>query len=210
VWTAAGRAVTYLLVTRGEAGIAGVAPDECGRLREAEQREGSRAVGVNVVEFLDHRDGAIEEGLALRRDLAAGIRRHRPELVVTLNHHDTWGPGTWNTADHRHVGRAALDATSDAGNEWIFPEVAADGIEPWNGVRWVAVAGSPLATHAVAVDDGLEPAIASLAAHRRYLEGLDPATPAEDQARAWIERVTAMAADRFGGHRCVAFELVER
>jgi hypothetical protein len=77
-------------------------------------------------------------------------------------------------------------------------------------VRWVAVAGSPLATHAVAVDDAVEPAIASLAAHRRYLEVLDPSAPADQQARAWIERVTAMASDHFGGRRCVAFELVER
>ncbi len=52
----------------------------------------------------------------------AAIRRHRPELVVTLNHHDYWGHGAWNSADHRAVGRTVLDATADAGNRWIFPE----------------------------------------------------------------------------------------
>ncbi len=80
------REVSYLLVTRGEAGIDGVPPAEAGPLREAEQRTSAAEVGVTAVEFLDHRDGVIEEGVALRRDLAAAIRRHRPELVVTLNH----------------------------------------------------------------------------------------------------------------------------
>jgi LmbE family N-acetylglucosaminyl deacetylase len=44
-WTAAGREVRYLLVTRGEAGIDGIAPPECGPLREAEQRCGEPRSG---------------------------------------------------------------------------------------------------------------------------------------------------------------------
>ena len=78
-WTAEGRTVVYLLVTRGEAGIDTLAPAECGPLREAEQRAAARIVGVDVVEFLDHPDGTIEYGPALRRDIAHAIRRHRPE-----------------------------------------------------------------------------------------------------------------------------------
>lgn len=49
------------------------------------------------MEFLDHRDGVIEYGIPLRRDIAAAIRRHRPELVITLNHRDTWGGVAWNS-----------------------------------------------------------------------------------------------------------------
>ncbi|MGH3778994.1 MAG: PIG-L deacetylase family protein [Pseudonocardiaceae bacterium] len=144
VWTSEGREIAYLLVTRGEAGIDGIAPDRAGPLREAEQRAGAAEVGVHTVEFLDHRDGVIEYGVPLRRDLAQAIRRHRPELIVTLNHHDSWGPGSWNTPDHRAVGRAVLDAAADAGNRWIFPDLA--GPESWSGVRWVAVASSPRPT----------------------------------------------------------------
>jgi LmbE family N-acetylglucosaminyl deacetylase len=77
-WTAAGKDVRYLLVTRGEAGIDGIPPAECGPLREAEQRDGAAKVGVSVVEFLNHADGVVEQTLALRRDLAAAIRRHQP------------------------------------------------------------------------------------------------------------------------------------
>ena len=87
------------------------------------------------------------------------IRRHRPELVITLNHRDTWGGVAWNTPDHVAVGRATLDAAGDAGNRWIFPELVEQGLEPWNGVRWVAVAGSTTPTHAVDATPGLERAV---------------------------------------------------
>lgn len=120
-WTDGGREVAYLLASRGEAGIDTMEPAECAPLREREQRASAAVVGVSTVEFLDHKDGVIEYGTGLRRDIAAAIRRHRPELVITLNHRDTWGGTSWNTPDHRAVGRATLDAAADAGNRWIFP-----------------------------------------------------------------------------------------
>ena len=45
---------------------------------------GGRGRRVDVVEFLDHPDGLLEYGIPLRRDIAAAIRRHRPELVITV------------------------------------------------------------------------------------------------------------------------------
>lgn len=200
-WTRAGRDVRYLLVTRGEAGIDGIAPEESAPLREAEQRASAAVVGVQTVEFLDHRDGVIVEGPALRRDLAAALRRHRPELLVTLNHHDTWGGSSWNTPDHRAVGRAALDATADAGNRWIFPDLA----EPaWAGVRWVAVAGSSAPTHAVDVTDTFDLGVASLAEHKAYIGALSEKDP-QEYAREFLGRVTGS-----GERPQVAFELIGR
>jgi LmbE family N-acetylglucosaminyl deacetylase len=206
VWTRAGKDVRYLLVTRGEAGIDGIAPAECGPLREAEERDGATKVGVSVVEFLDHSDGVIEYSLNLRRDIAAAIRRHQPELVIVGNYADTWPGGGWNTPDHRNTGRAAMDAIGDAGNRWIFPELVASGLEPWNGVKHVAIGGSANATHAVDITDTFEAAVASLEAHRAYLEGLGD-VPAAD-ARAVVEWISEMNAPRFGGRRATAFELV--
>lgn len=208
-WTAAGRDVTYLLVSRGEAGIDGMAPDEARSVREGEQRASAAVVGVHTVDFLDYRDGQIEAGLALRRDLARSIRRHRPELIVTLNHHDTWGPGSWNTPDHRAVGRTVLDASADAGNRWIFPDLVDEGFEPWAGTRWVAVAGSPQPTHAVDTTDTLDLAVQSLAAHRSYIEALSDKPP-EAYAREFLTRASSGSADRFGGRAAVSFELIGR
>jgi LmbE family N-acetylglucosaminyl deacetylase len=205
MWVDAGKTVTYLLVTRGEAGIDGLEPSVCGPLREAEQVAAAQCVGVDVVEFLDHQDGVIEHTVALRRDLAAAIRRHRPQLVVTLNHEDTWFGRHWNSPDHRSTGRAVLDAVGDAGNRWIFPDQITDGLEPWGGVRWVAVAGSAQPSHAIAVEAGLERAIASLAAHATYLAALagDMADP-----REFLTGMARSTGERFGGRLATSFQLI--
>jgi LmbE family N-acetylglucosaminyl deacetylase len=71
-WTAQGKQVTYLLATRGEAGIDGMHPDVAGPLREKEERAGAAEVGVSIVEFLDHRDGVVESG---PRSLCPGTTR---------------------------------------------------------------------------------------------------------------------------------------
>ncbi|WP_030662064.1 PIG-L deacetylase family protein [Streptomyces rimosus] len=212
-WTAAGREVTYVLVTRGEAGIDGLGPQECAAIREAEQRASAAVVGVRTVEFLDeHQDGVIEAGLPLRRDLSAAVRRHRPELLITLNHHDTWGGVAWNTPDHRVVGRAALDAAGDAGNRWIFPELIAEqGLDPWDGVRWVAVAGSPYPTHAKEVGPGIERAVASLAEHRAYITGLEGAgQDPEAYARGFLEPMLRSAGEQYRGAPATLFQLYPR
>jgi LmbE family N-acetylglucosaminyl deacetylase len=209
-WTDEGREVVYVLASRGEAGIDTMDPAACAPLREREQVASAAVVGVSTVEFLDHQDGVIEYGIRLRRDIAAAVRRHRPELVITLNHRDTWGGTAWNTPDHRAVGRAALDAAADAGNRWIFPELISErGLEPWNGVRWVAVAGSSTPTHAVDAGPGLERAVCSLMEHRSYLDVLTDKEP-EEYCRTFLTGAAQAAADRFGGRPAVAFELFGR
>ncbi|MBB1243691.1 PIG-L family deacetylase [Streptomyces durbertensis] len=210
-WTDQGKDVRYLLATRGEAGIDDLEPGQSARVRVREQQASAAVVGVSEVEFLDHGDGVIEEGVALRRDLAGAIRRHRPELIVMLTHTDTWGPGYWNSADHRAVGRSTLDAAMDAGNRWIFPEqLAEQGLRPWNGVRWVAAAGAPDPTHVQEVSDrDVERAVASLAEHRAYLSALSDQEPAE-YARTFLQGVLEGMAEQTGGRQALGFRLYPR
>jgi len=59
-----------------------------GPLRVQEETNSARVVGVDNVEFLDHQDGVIEGGLPLRRDIALAIRRHRPDVVITMSYED--------------------------------------------------------------------------------------------------------------------------
>ena len=185
-WTSQGKEVRYLLATRGEAGIDAMDPAQVGPLREEEERRSARAVGVHGVEFLDHPDGVVTYSLALRQDITRAIRRHRPDILLTINHHLAWSGGALNMADHRWVGLAVLDAARDSGNRWIFPELLAEGIEPWQGVRMVCVNASPQPTHAVDVTDFIDHGIASLLEHRVYLQHLsdagDPATFLRQQA----------------------------
>ncbi len=203
-WTAEGRRVAYVLVTSGEAGIDAVPPAECGPLREAEQRAAAAEVGVDRVEFLGHPDGLVEYGVPLRRDIAAAVRRHRPELVVTGNFRDTWPGGAGlNTADHIATGRAVLDAVRDAANRWVFPEHG----EPWGGVRWVAAAASPRNSHAVDVTAHFARGVASLAAHRAYLDGLGGGAMADPEG--FLRPIAEADAARLpGAELATAFELL--
>ncbi|MGH3256129.1 MAG: PIG-L deacetylase family protein [Streptosporangiaceae bacterium] len=168
-WTGQGKKVDYVLATKGEAGIAGMSPDQTGPLRMEEELRSARVVGVDTVVFLDHPDGLVEYGVPLRRDLAAAFRRLQPEVVITMSFDLTWGEeGPVNHADHRAVGLAVLDACRDATNGWVFPEAG----PPCPGIKdaYVASVGEP--NYFVDVTDTIDAGIASLREHRAYLEGL--------------------------------------
>jgi LmbE family N-acetylglucosaminyl deacetylase len=160
------------MVTSGEAGIDGMHPDEARQVRESEQVESARIVGVAEVDFLGLPDGILEYGVLLRRAIAGVVRRHRPEVVVTNNFRDTWGGNSLNQADHIATGKATLDAVRDAGNRWVFHEQLERGLEPWGGVREVWAAASPLSSHAADITDTFAAGVASLEAHRAYIDGL--------------------------------------
>lgn len=171
-WTGQGKTVIYCMVTSGEAGIDGMAPEESRAVREAEQLESARIVGVPTVDFLGLPDGVLEYGVPLRAAIAREVRRHRPEIVITSNFRDTWAGRNLNQADHIAVGRAVVDAVRDAGNRWVFADQLTDGLAPWGGVREVWAFGSPNATHAVDTTQTFDTGVASLLAHRAYIEGL--------------------------------------
>ncbi len=199
-WTARGVDVTYLLLTRGEAGMDGSPPERTAPLRTEEQIAGSQAVGVAEVEFLDHPDGVLEYSLGLRRDIARVIRRRKPDAVVA---------GSWdvevviglNQADHRVAGLAAVDALRDAANRWVFPELLDEGLEP-HSVRWLLVGGDPRPTHGVDVTgEPLERGIASLEAHAQYLAGI----PGHPPPRLMITGITRLQGRAMGVPNAVLF-----
>jgi LmbE family N-acetylglucosaminyl deacetylase len=168
-WTGQGKDITYLLVTKGEAGIASLPPSEVAPLRMAEERRSAAVVGVTEVVFLDHPDGQVEYGVPLRHDLAAAFRRLEPEVVITTSFDLTWGEeGPVNHADHRAVGLATLDACRDAANGWVFPDAG----PRCSSIRdaYVGATGNP--THFADVTGTIDAGIASLREHRVYLEGL--------------------------------------
>ena len=189
-WSDQGKSISYLLASRGEAGIDGIAPDVAAPLREAEERAGARVVGVETVEFLDHRDGVIENSVELRREIVRAIRTHRPQVLITGNYDVKMVNGMTNQADHRAVGLATLDAARDAGNRWIFPElIAEEGLEPWGGVRFILVAGNGTPSHGVDVSgEWLQRGIESLRAHAQYTSGLGRASFDPAPFLSWFAR----------------------
>jgi len=91
-WTSAGVAVSYLVLTDGEAG--GFDPDlprsQLPEMRRDEQREAAAILGVGDVTFLGLREGSLlQPGRRLHTELVRAIRRTRPRRIIT------WSP-EWN------------------------------------------------------------------------------------------------------------------
>ena len=168
-WTSQGKRVSYVMVSSGEAGIAGRDPAEVGPLREDEERRSAAVVGVSEVLFLGHPDGLIEYGVPLRRDLAMALRQLQPDVVITMSFDLTWGEdGPVNHADHRAVGLAVLDACRDAANEWVFRDLAL----PPARIKDAYVVASADPSHFVDVTDSIDAGVTSLREHGAYLAGL--------------------------------------
>ena len=121
-----GREIAYVIVTNGNKGSANrnVTSAELMPIREAEQREAARVLGVVGVTFLGYEDGELEDTRDLRRDVTREIRRWRPDLVITLNPQRTYNnfPG-WHR-DHRTTARVVLDCVYPLARDHLaFPEL---------------------------------------------------------------------------------------
>ena len=168
-WVDAGIEVTYLLVTRGDAGGFDDTPrDQMPLLREAEQRAAAAAVGVKDVRFLDgYADGKVESTIALRRDITRVIRDVRPDRILTNSPLRRWerisGP---SHPDHLAVGEAVTCAVyPDARNEFAYPELLLEEkLEPWV-VREIWFSGSPNPDYAVDITDVFDRKLDALKSH---------------------------------------------
>jgi len=189
-WTAWGKTVYYALACRGEAGIAGMPPDEAGPLREAEQVRSASIVGVTDVQFWDFPDSDIRNTAELRAKIAETITALAPDVVLTIYSGPEWAPGAPNQRDHIEFSNAVAEAYDSLPDppRWLFE----------NG---------PEVTHAEVIDDvHFDLAVASLAAHDVYLSVLDPATPVIEQARKQVDMTTTPRPE-YGGKRTVEFIL---
>ncbi len=165
-WTQAGIAVSYCIVTSGDAGGFDDTPrEQMAPLREAEQRAAGAAVGVSDIEFLGYPDGAVEVSQDLRRDLSRSIRRTRPDRVVLPSPERNWARLPASHPDHLATGEAAVRAVyPDARNPFAHPELLADGFPAWT-VPEIWLMADPHADHYVDVTDTVEQKLAALRAH---------------------------------------------
>lgn len=158
-FTSAGVAVTYCIVTNGDAGGSDptVSRAEVAALRMEEQRAAATVVGVSDVRFLSHPDGMVQATLELRRDISRVIRQVRPERVVTQSPERSWTSIFASHPDHLATGEAAVCAVyPDARNPFAHPELLdVEGLDPWH-VRELWIMGGPTGpdpvSAAIAVD----------------------------------------------------------
>ena len=127
-----GARVAICVVTNGDKGSADrtMTSERLALIRQAEQRNAARVLGIETVEFLGFPDCEVEDTLETRRAITASIRRHRPDLVLTQNPNRTKRLGA-SHRDHRIVGSLALDCVYPlACDHLVFPELLDQGLEP--------------------------------------------------------------------------------
>jgi LmbE family N-acetylglucosaminyl deacetylase len=167
-WVDAGIQVTYLLVTRGDAGGFDDTPrDRMPLLREAEQRAAAAEVGVHDVRFLDgYRDGLLEVSQGLVRDISRVIRQVRPRRVLTQSPERWWERLGASHPDHLAAGEATVRAVYPAArNPFAFPELLTEeALEAWV-VPELWLMADPKSDHAVDITETFPRKVAALRAH---------------------------------------------
>lgn len=127
-----GLQVSYCIVTNGDKGSSdrSMDPERLARIREEEQRNAARVLGVEAVDFLGFPDCEVEDTRESRRAVTAAIRRHRPDRLIIQNPNRTRNLGA-SHRDHRTVAGIALDCVYPlARDHMAFPELLAQGLEP--------------------------------------------------------------------------------
>ena len=127
-----GRQVTYCILTNGNKGSSdrSMTPERLAGIREEEQRNAARVLGVEAVDFLGFPDCELEDTRESRRAVTAAIRRHRPDLIITQNPMRTKNLGA-SHRDHRTAAGIAIDCVYPlARDHMAFPELLEQGLEP--------------------------------------------------------------------------------
>ncbi len=131
MWTKQGTKAVYVLCTNGDKGSSDPAMTSpaLATIREEEQLNAAKVLGVESVVFLRHPDGELEDTLEVRRQVVREIRRHKPEVVMCI---DPFRTTSHTHRDHRMSGMVALDAVfTYAWSPHHFPEqIAEEGLEP--------------------------------------------------------------------------------
>jgi LmbE family N-acetylglucosaminyl deacetylase len=178
-FTEAGLAVTYCIVTDGDAG--GFDPtvprSEIPTIRRAEQTKAAELLGVHDVRFLGYRDGELTVSHDLRRDISRVIRQVRPQRMLIQSPERNWERVQASHPDHLAAGEAAMQAIyPDARNPFAHPSLLGDeGLEAWT-VPEVWVMAGPRPNHFVDVTEHFERKVAALRAHDSQTGHMDGLT----------------------------------
>ena len=193
-WAADGAEITFVVATSGDKGSADpqMTPEKLATIREVEEQNAAKVLGVKEVIFLRYKDGELFPTLGLRRDITRLIRMKKPDIVVTLDPQSWYNPYRINHPDHRAIGAATLEAVFPTARDRLnFIELERDeGLEPHKALT-VYIAGAVNPTVMVDVTDFIETQIRSLCEHKSQIadmqgmaerireRSLDPDSPPE-------------------------------
>jgi LmbE family N-acetylglucosaminyl deacetylase len=176
-WAAEGAHITFVLATSGDKGSSDpeMTGERLAEIRELEERNAARILGVKDVIFLRYPDGELQPSLQLRRDIVRLIRLKQPTIVVTGDPTVYWhGDRGLNHPDHRAIGAATLDAVYPTARDRLnFVELERDeGLAP-HKVKHVYICGTPSPTVKIDVTDYLETKILALREHKSQIMDME-------------------------------------
>ena len=167
-WCREGMEVVYVVITDGSKGSSDleVTPERLVETRRQEQIAASVVLGVKHVVFLGYEDSMLEPTLALRRDIAREIRKHKPDILISPNPARRLQGGSYlGHPDHMAAGEATVAAVFPAARDRMtFPELLQEGLEP-HKVREVLIMDQADPDVWVDISDTIEVAIEALAQH---------------------------------------------
>ena len=126
-----GKKVILVVCTNGDKGTSDrtMKPEKMAAIREKEQLNAAETLGIAEVVFLRFPDQNLEDCREFRLALCRQIRKHRPDLVITID------PGSRyiRHRDHYMTGRVTLDAVFPYARDHLaFPELLDEGLDPFN------------------------------------------------------------------------------
>ena len=202
-WARAGSTIITVCITSGGGGSNEYTPTTMTRealvlIREDEQRQACRVLGISEVLFLGYQDGVLEPSIELRRDLTRLVRRHRPDAVVCGDPTVRFYGATYmNHPDHRVAADVTLDAVfPSAETRLIFPELLDEGLEP-HKVPAVFIHGSTRPDTFIDISAVLDVKLAALKEHRTQMGSWDPTQMITAWAREQGARRKLAAAESF-------------
>ena len=166
-WTARGIHVSYCIITNGDQGgeESGIPLEQMATVRQKEQRDAGKALGVTDITYLNYRDGWLSPSMELRKDIVKAIRTAKPDRMVVQSPERNYERVFASHPDHLAAGETAVQAVyPDARNPFAFTDLKDAGFEPWR-VREVWMTGSPNPNHFVDITETFPKKIAALHAH---------------------------------------------
>jgi LmbE family N-acetylglucosaminyl deacetylase len=166
-WVREGKSAAYVICTNGDKGTSDVEldPQKLIKMREEEQRQAAKTVGVDEVVFLGYRDQELEDTTDFRRDIVRWIRTYQPEVVATT---DPYHRYIWHR-DHRMTGIVTLDAVYPYARDHLaYPDLFTAGFKP-HKVREVLTWGSDEPNYWSDISDTIDLKIAALRCHYSQL-----------------------------------------
>ena len=167
LWTKKGIEVSYCIVTNGDQGgeASEFSLEDMAKVRQREQREAGKVLGVSQVTYLNYRDGSLVPTLELRKEIVREIRRAKPDRMVVQSPERNWERIFASHPDHLAAGEAAIQAVyPDARNPYAFTDLIESGFEPWR-VRELWITGSPIPNHFVDITETFSKKVDALKAH---------------------------------------------